>query len=170
MKKLSLSALLTLTIILLFFSFNAAHEYYISITSIDYNTESKSLEITQQFIAHDVEKAILKESNIDLNLAEPNEHPKADSLLYSYISERFQLSESNEIALKWVGREVNLDETLWVYLQSEQLAKPTILHVTNSVLTEIFEPQSNITHVNFGEKQQTQAFHKQKKSHTFKLK
>ncbi len=170
MKKSTLFALLILATILLCSNSRTLHEYYISITSIDYNSQSKSLEITQQFITHDVEKAILKESKIDLNLAEPNEHPKADSLLFAYISYHLELSAKKNIELNWVGREVNLDESLWIYLQSEKIEKPESLTILNSCLTEVFKSQSNITHVNFGDKQQTQAFHQQKKTHTFKLK
>ena len=85
MKKSTLFAFLFLVLSSLCFSNKVLHEYYISITSIDYNAESKSLEITQQFIAHDVEKAILKEYNIELHLSEADEYPKADSLLMLYI-------------------------------------------------------------------------------------
>jgi len=102
MKKNTFQALFVLCLGALCYGFNMVHEYYISITSIDYNTESKSLEITHQFIAHDVEKAILKKSNIDLNLAEPNEHPKADSILFAYLNDRFELSSDKNIELNWI--------------------------------------------------------------------
>ena len=169
MNKKYFFALFVLAISLCCFSFKLVHEYYISITSIDYNSKTKSLEITQQFIAHDVEKAILKESNIDLNLSEPNEYPKADSLLFAYVSNHFELKSSNVVKLTYVGKEISLDETLWIYIQSDSIEKPKSLTIINTVLTEVFEAQSNITHVNFGSKQQTQSFNKLKKNHTFSI-
>ena len=170
MKKSTLFAFLIIAVSLLCFSNKIVHEYYISITSIDYNVESKSLEITQQFIAHDVEEAILKEYDIDLNLSEANEHPEADNYLIKYVNSRFKLTTDKEIKLTWVGKEVNLDETLYLYFQSNEIEKPSSLSVVNTCLTEVFHAQSNITHVNFAEKQLTQSFHQQKKTHTFIIK
>lgn len=151
-------------------SFSVLHEFYISITSIDYNKKSKSIEITHQFIAHDVEKAILKESKIDLNLDEPNEYLKADSVLFAYILSHFNITAKNDLELKWIGREVNLDETLWVYIETSKIDKPETLVVKNTFLIDDFETQSNITHVNFGTKQQTFSFNRLNKTHTYSVK
>lgn len=167
MKKSSLFAFLFLAITLMCYSFNAVHEYYISITHIDYNPKSKTIEISQQYIAHDVEKAIFKEQNVDLHLAEPNEHPKADSLLALYFQENFKISTDTAVQLNWVGREVKLDETLLIYLQSESMQEPAKLTVKNTSLTNVFPAQSNITHVKVGEKQLTKSINRITNAHTF---
>lgn len=148
-------------------SFSALHEFYISITSIDYNKETKQIEITGQYTAHDIEKAILKQTHIDLHVGEANEHEKADSLIYNYITSRLNLTTDKSLKLNFVGKEFNLDETLWVYLESEPISKPKKITITNSVMTELFDAQSNITHVNFGSKQQTKSLNKINKTHTF---
>ena len=159
MTILSLSFLLN--------GFGTLHEYYISITNIDYNPMSQTIEISQQYIAHDVEKAIFKEQNVDLHLAEPNEHPKADSLLALYFQENFKISTDTAVQLNWVGREVKLDETLLIYLQSETIQEPAKLTVKNTSLTNVFSAQSNITHVKVGEKQLTKSINRITNTHTF---
>ncbi|MFB0997547.1 MAG: hypothetical protein QMC28_02445, partial [Flavobacteriales bacterium] len=85
MKKNGRISLVFLAAIVLLSSFTLLHDFYISITSVDYNQESNKLEITCQFTTHDMEKAILSLHNIDLNFGEPNEHEKADSLLFDYM-------------------------------------------------------------------------------------
>lgn len=167
MKKIFFSILVIISFVTLSSGFKTVHEFYISTTSIDYNRKSKSIEITQQFTAHDVEKAILKSTKIDLNIAEKNEHPKCDSILFAYVQSGFELEG---IELNWVGREFNLDETLWIYLESDSIEKPKVLEVRNSLLTETFPLQSNITHVNFLGDQQTHSFNKISTTFTYSIK
>ena len=167
MKKIIGSIIFLFAFVALLSSFNGEHEFYISTTSIDYNKKSKSLEITQQFTTHDIEKAILKSSKIDLNIAEKNENPKSDSIIFAYIQSGFEI---DGIQLNWVGKEFNLDETLWIYLESDSTEKPKKLEITNTLLTEEFESQSNITHVNFMGNQQTHSFNKLSKTFTYSIK
>ena len=151
-------------------SFSSLHEYYISICSIDYNTESKTLEITHQFITHDLEKAVLETTGISLEIGNKNEHPKSDSLIMSYVSNYFELKTSETISLNYVGKESTLDETLWIYLESNQIEKPKEITIKNTVLTPTFEAQSNITHLNFGKRQTSFSFNRIAKTHTFTIK
>ncbi len=160
MKKNSLFAAIIFTLALLLGSFELLHEYYISITHIDYNPKSKTIEVSQQYIAHDVEKAIFNRYKVNLHLAEPNEHPKADSLLELYFQDNFKITIDSTIQLNWVGREVKLDETFLIYLQSDEMKEPTKLTVKNTSLTDVFPAQSNITHVKIGEKQLTKSINR----------
>lgn len=167
MKKNNLFILLSVCALTLFYSFEALHEYYISITNIEYNPISKTIEISQQYIAHDVEKAIFTKHNVHLHLAEPNEHPKADSILEVYVRDNFELSVDSAIHLNWVGREVKLDESLLIYLQSNEMKSPERITVKNTSLTEVFPAQSNITHVKIGSQQHTKSINKITNTHTF---
>lgn len=170
MKKILRNSLVFIAAITLFSSFTLLHEFFISITSIDFNHKSNKLEFSCQFTAHDVEEAILNIHDIDLNLGEPNEYEKADSLLFLYIQSNFEVNSKEEISYNYVGKEVNLDETLWVYIESEEIIKPTELVITNTFLIDDFDSQSNITHVNFGKRQQTFSFNRISKTHTYKVK
>ena len=156
--------------LLLLSSFTLVHDFFISITSLDYNSESKKLEITCQFTAHDIEKAMVSLHDIDLNLGESNEYEKADSLLFSYFLSSFKLNDNATAQYNFVGKEVNLDETLWLYIETSEMEKPTQLTVENTFLIDEFEAQSNITHLNFGTKQQTFSFNRISKIHTYTVK
>jgi hypothetical protein len=145
------------------------HDFYISITSVDYNQKSHKLEITSQFTTHDIEKAILSIHDIDLNLGEPNEYEKSDSLLFDYIVSNLKLNTTITLGYSYVGKEVNLDETLWVYIETSEIEIPKKLEVKNTFLIDDFDLQSNITHVNFGKKQQTFSFNRISKTHTYKV-
>ena len=167
MKKNSLFTLTILSLAFLLNGFAMLHEYYISITHIDYNPLSRTIEISQQYIAHDVEKAILMKHKVNLHLAEPNEHPKADSILEVYFRDNFELSVDSTIHLNWVGREVKLDESLLIYLQSDEMNRPEEITVKNTSLTEVFPAQSNITHVKIGNQQLTKSINRITNTHTF---
>jgi len=167
MKKNSLFVMTILSLSFLLNGFGTLHEYYISITNIDYNPMSQTIEISQQYIAHDVEKAILRKHNVNLHLAEPNEHPQADSILEVYFRDNFELSIDSTIQLNWIGREVKLDESLFIYLQSEKIEQPDKLTVKNTSLTEVFPAQSNITHVKIGDQQHTKSINRITNTHTF---
>lgn len=167
MKKNSLFILTILSLAFLLNGFAMLHEYYISITNIDYNPLSRTIEISQQYIAHDVEKAILMKHKVNLHLAEPNEHPKADSILEVYFRDNFELSVDSTIHLNWVGREVKLDESLLIYLQSDEMNRPEEITVKNTSLTEVFPAQSNITHVKIGNQQLTKSINRITNTHTF---
>ena len=169
MKKNVRNSLVFFTAIALLFSFTFVHDFFISITSVDYNNNSQKLEISCQFTAHDIEKAILETDGIDLNLGEPNEHEQADGILFKYITSNFKLSSNTSIEYSYIGKEVNLDETLWVYIESTKVDKPENLEVENTFLIDEFDSQSNITHVNFGKKQQTFSFNRLSKTHTYKV-
>ena len=102
-----------------------AHDFFVSVAILDYNEESKSIEITFKFIAHDVEKSFNDQYFGDLKLGASNEHKKADSLLFQYITQHFNLEENGRILnLKFVGKEINLDESLFVYLEIPNVKKP----------------------------------------------
>jgi len=170
MKKTSIKYSLTIVLTILLFSFSNLHDFFISITSIDYNNDSNKLEVSCQFTTHDIEKAIISAHKIDLNLCEPNEYPKADSVLFEYIKSNFNLRSIATISYNFVGKEVNLDETLWVYIESSKVSKPDKLEIENTFLVDDFESQSNITHVNFGKKQQSFSFNRLHKVNTYTVK
>ena len=63
----------------------APHDFFISILTIQHDPNARTLDLTWQMTAHDVEHAL---SNVaELKLTPTKEHPKADSLLNAYFHE-----------------------------------------------------------------------------------
>jgi len=77
-------------IFLFFFSSLQAHEYYVSICDIEFNSESNTLEITLKLFTDDLENT-LQQGKSRLYLGEDGESATADSLLESYLKRVFAI-------------------------------------------------------------------------------
>ncbi len=139
-------------------STNAApHDFFVSILTIRHKPETKTLDLTWRITAHDIERAL--ESVAPLKLGSDKENPKADSLLNRYCMEHLVLfQEDKQMSWKWVGKELD-GETLYIYLQVQDVYTPKDLIVSCTLLQEVFAEQQNLVHVE-GEKLPT-------RSHTF---
>ncbi len=135
----------------------AAHDFFVSILTIRYGAETRTLDLTWRITAHDIEHVM--ESTAPLKLGSDKEHPKADSLLNDYFKHHLVLfQEDKQLNWQWVGKELD-GETLYCYLQVADVAKPNDLIVQNTLLQDVFGEQQNLVHVE-GEKLPT-------RSHTF---
>ena len=135
----------------------SVHDFFVSILTIRHSPATRTLDLTWRITAHDIEHAL--SSRAELKLGSTKEHPKADSLLNRYFMEHLvMMKERTQLQWKWVGKELD-GETLYCYLQVEQVATPNDLTVSNTLLQEVFAEQQNLVHVE-GEKMPT-------RSHTF---
>ncbi len=132
------------------------HEFFVSILTIRHSPATRTLDLTWRMTAHDIEHAL--EPRGELKLGSTKEHPKADSLLNRYCMEHLTLSQEKQLTWKWIGKELD-GETLYCYLQIENVNTPNDLLVSNTLLQDVFAEQQNLVHVE-GEKLPT-------RSHTF---
>jgi len=133
------------------------HDFFVSILTIRHKPETRTLDLTWRMTAHDVEHAF--ESTAPLQLGSAKEHPKADSLLNDYFKHHLVLFlEDKQLGWQWVGKELD-GETLYCFLQVNEVATPNDLMVQNTLLMDVFGEQQNLVHVE-GEKMPT-------RSHTF---
>lgn len=123
------------------------HPTHVSLTTLYYNVETNSIEITMKLSTDDLEKALKLSNHEDLKLGSKNENPIADSLIYNYIIKKNTLVfDSSNIYIGWVGKEVEYD-IIWCYLEITNVTPFNWVTIENRVLFELFENQLNI--VNF---------------------
>ena len=134
----------------------AVHDFFVSILTIRHTPATQTLDLTWRITAHDIEHAL--ENMAPLKLGSDKEHPKADSLLNAYFIQHLMLMQDKQLTWTWVGKELD-GETLYCYLQVDDIASPKDLLVQNSLLQDVFLEQQNLVHVE-GEKLPT-------RSHTF---
>ena len=144
-----------LTIVLIFCtmllssSFVPEHQYFVSITTIDHKKDSKAFEISIKLTAHDIELALKKQG--DLKLGSDKELQNANQILESYIKKNFSISindKPNE--LTFVGKEINNDETLYLFFRADAPKTLDNVKIINNLLTKTFPEQENITYFNSG--------------------
>ena len=138
-----------LATILLSSSFVTEHKYFVSITTIDHKKDLKAFEISIKLTAHDIEKALKPQG--ELKLGSDKELPNANQILASYIKNHFSIwinDKQNELV--FVGKEIENDESLYLYFSSNAPKTLGKVKIINNILSKTFPEQENITYFNSG--------------------
>jgi hypothetical protein len=123
------------------------HDFHVSVTQIHYNVQTQALEISVKIFADDLERSVQALGGGDLRLGDPREASDADAIIQGYLRNRLSV-KIDDLAMpySWVGKEVEID-ALWCYLEIKNILHLTSLEITNRILTEIFEDQANVVHI-----------------------
>jgi len=114
-----------------------------SITDIEYNPESHSLEIVIKFFTDDLEKALEEKWDQRILLATEKEASNTDSLLKVYLASNFSIKQANQIkSMDFIGKESERDYT-WVYIECKDYDPESTIWLENKLLIELFEEQAN---------------------------
>lgn len=147
-KKFMLKILLCL-----WFSMSVAagelHPLHVSVTEINYDQKDKALEIMIRIFVDDLETTMRKRHALpELDILNPKEKT-LDALMTEYLDETFSVSlDGKKQSLNYLGNERD-GEAFIFYVEVPKVRKWNRIAIANSVLTEIFEDQSNLVHVTF---------------------
>ncbi|CAM1369524.1 DUF6702 family protein [Tenacibaculum xiamenense] len=126
------------------FSYTSLHKYYIALTEIEHNEKNKSVEMIMNVFIDDIELAVNREYNANLNLATKFEAENADKLFYDYLNKHLKIKINEESkTFKFVGKEYDGD-ILYFYLEVENINNVHSIHVTNDMLVKYFPEQQNL--------------------------
>ena len=124
------------------------HPIHVSVTEIEYDQERKALEMTMRIFVDDLELAIrndLNEPTLDITL--PRNGKTTDELVEAYIRKNFKLKvNGKEQEFEYLGQEIELP-VIYVYIQSTNIKKLKDIEVYNSIITETYDDQTNIIHI-----------------------
>ncbi len=138
---------LSLFLILLPLSFGY-HDYYISLTEMEYNPQNATLEISIRAFTEDLEFALEESTLLDLELNSEREHPQATYYLGEYFKKHFEINQ-NDSPKKYriLGHEYE-GEATWTYIEVEKIQEEDLnFSIRNSLLMDYFEEQTNM--INF---------------------
>ena len=164
-----LSIIIILATMFLNSSFVSEHKYFVSITTIDHKKDLKAFEISIKLTAHDVEKALKNRG--ELKLGSDKELPNANQILASYIKNHFSIwinDKQNELV--FVGKEIENDESLYLYFSSNAPKTLDKVKIINNILSKTFPEQENITYFNSGPIKKDFIFKKHSSIKEFKFK
>ncbi len=143
---------------------SAIHDFHVSITKIDLNTDTKKLEVMIKLFTDDLASTLDHFSGKNLYLGTQKEPPAANEELKNYIETGFILSvNGKKTPLNYLGKQQE-DDATWIYLESEKLGKIRSIEVTNSLLTDVFDDQANLINLSIGEEKQALTLRKGKVS------
>jgi len=125
------------------------HEFHISKCQIDYSESEKALQITVHLYLDDLEEALRLQGADKLFLCTEKEHKKAETYLFRYFEQCFQLVVNDtKVAFEFIGKEQSEDlQAVWCYLEITDVSALSSLEVTNNLLMEVFDDQKNIIHI-----------------------
>lgn len=132
-------------------SFNV-HKYYLSLTQIKFKEEQKSVQIIINVFMDDIELALNKDYNIDLQLTTKKELKDNDVYFEKYLKDKLQFKINGESKdYNYLGKEYDGD-LVFFYLEIENITSITNIEVTNKILTFHFPTQQNLIKSKVGEK------------------
>ncbi len=135
-------------VLILCLSFSTVkHPYYIGLTELNYKTVNKELQISVRLFSHDLEEAMGKYTQQKIDLLNPKDKAKADSLLLHYINENLGIIyNQKKIHATYLGYEKE-EESIWAYFELKNLSAPKQVRVTNTLLYNAFPNQTHIIRV-----------------------
>ncbi|WP_165730213.1 DUF6702 family protein [Polaribacter sp. 20A6] len=143
------------TILLLFIipllSFST-HKYYLSLTQIEYRSELQAVQITINVFMDDIELALNKDYNIDLQLTTKKELKDNDVYFIKYLNKKLHLKvDGVSRDFNYIGKEYDGD-LVYFYLEIEDVKELKNIEVTNKILTNHFPKQENLIKSKVGKK------------------
>ena len=128
---------------ILLLSVVSAHQFFLSNTEIQFNSEKENAEILIQVFTHDI-NLLLENANFKTgNLGTEKESDEIDIFLVNYLSDNFVIQE-----YRWayIGKEVGAEHTVF-FLEIQQFALSDKIVILNSIFMDLYSQQRNI--INF---------------------
>jgi hypothetical protein len=125
------------------------HEFHLSKTTINYDSEEMAIQISTSIFIDDLELS-LKEMGYDsLKICTRKEKENAELYIHEYLKEHLVVEiDGIKLSLSFLGKEQSDDlAAVWCYLEAYDVPDFKEISITNTILTNQFEDQKNITMV-----------------------
>lgn len=138
--------LIFLLLILSLSSFNT-HKFYVSVTEIVHNEKAQSLQIISRVFTDDLEDLLQMRYDQDIKLLSKGDQGDVEKSLQNYLGRKFSIKiDGKSYKAEYLGKEYENDMTL-LYLEVPGIKSVNSVKVKNAVLTDLFEDQKNLVHV-----------------------
>lgn len=145
--KLQFLKILLLSGLFVFTSFSPIHKFYVSVTEIELNPKSQSLQIISRVFTDDLENVLRQRYNDDIRLGNGFEAGDVNKIIPHYILQKMKISlDGRSRDLKFIGMEYDNDMTVF-YVEVENVQGFQNIKIMNALLTDLFEDQKNLVHV-----------------------
>jgi hypothetical protein len=126
------------------------HPIHISVTEINYNEKSKSLQITNRVFTDELELGVrAQRKEAELDLLEPKNGITTKQLVQDYLTTHIKIKiDGKPVKLNFLGFERE-DISIVSYIEIENVKKLKTIEVFNDIITEIHDDQSNLVHVTY---------------------
>jgi len=128
----------------------AIHPFHVTVTEVNHNAADKTLEISCKLFTDDFEKILAKNYNAKVDLINPPDKAKMDTLVKKYLYSHLSIRVNGQpVAFAYVGFE-NESEAAYGYIEVDNVPSASKIELTNSLLYDMFDDEVNIMHVIVG--------------------
>ena len=129
------------------------HPIHLSVTEVEYNEKSKAIQMTMRIFIDDLELSIRKKNNDEeLDLLEPGKGRTTNDLVKAYLAENVKVKVDKKLMkTNYIGNEIE-GPAMICYVEIENIKKFSTIEVTNRVILETHDDQSNLVNVNYKNK------------------
>lgn len=125
-------------------SSNTKHDYYVSVTNVEYAKEQQSVQIISQVFIDDFETLIRQRYDETITLAEDDEPKIVDEYMKRYLEDKLKISINGKAYnFNFLGKEYK-DDITYCYLEIEKIKDIKSISVVNRILFDILPEQQNI--------------------------
>lgn len=144
------------------------HPFHVSVTDIEHDTQSKSVQVSQRIFIDDLEKGLKAFHKLEsVDTYEPKDPVVLDSLIGAYLKEKvFIRINEQDYEFNFLGSEVEGDAR-WCYYEIGGIESVASAEITNATLMEQFDDQQNIVHFKANDKMKSYKLDKDQKFYRF---
>jgi hypothetical protein len=132
------------------FIVSSTHDIHFSKSTIDYNEETKTLQVVINVFTDDLELAIERSHDgIDLEIGSENQHELTDSLVDDYAINQIYYTRNNEVVnFNFIGFEYDYD-ICYLYIESDTLSIEQFDKIMIGVhmFFEVYDDQENVVDI-----------------------
>ena len=126
--------------------FGFFHPFYVSVTEVEQDPKTKTVQVSARIFYDDLEKALDKRYKVHVNILKPANRKQVDGLIAAYVKEHLKIKANlKELNLRYVGYEIE-EEAAWCYFETEPLPVVQQFNIQNNILYEQHEEQVNMIH------------------------
>lgn len=161
--KLIKKSIFLFSLLLIWSATASSHPFYVSICQIDFNEKNQTLEISVKTFGNDLVAALKKNGVPELFVGEERENKKSNEYIFEYLKANLKIKVNGKlVSFLFIGKELE-DDVLWTYLEIEGISELKKIEVECSLLTDLFDTQSNIIQINNGNEIRNLLLNKRKK-------
>jgi hypothetical protein len=125
----------------------APHPFYIAVAEMNHNAKDKIIEVSCKMFADDFEQILEKNYNTQLDITQDKYKAAFDKYVPDYINKHLQVVVDGKAAtLKYIGYEQEKGSA-YCYFEIDNISSFKKISVTNSILFDFIDKQTNIIHV-----------------------
>ena len=123
------------------------HPFYVSVTEINHNAKTQSVEISCRMFYDDLEHVLEKQYNTRLDIVKPTNKDQLNKLINDYVHRHLIIKVDGKVLNPaYVGYEIQEDGA-WAYLEVKGVTKAQKIEVHNDLLYTEHTEQINMLHV-----------------------